>query len=77
MRADKVIEEASRLPEPDRIRLAERLLATLDGDPDEDAAELWAQEIARRSKEIEQGLVQPVPWSEVRAAAVRKASGRD
>lgn len=76
MNADTVIEEATRLPEPDRIRLAERVLATLDGEPDEDAAELWGREIARRSREIEQGLVTPIPWSEVKAAALRKARGR-
>ncbi|MBI4613523.1 MAG: addiction module protein [Planctomycetes bacterium] len=75
MKVDKVIEEATRLPESDRIRLAERVLATPNGEPDEEAGELWAREIARRSREIEQGLVEPIPWSEVREAAARKARG--
>ncbi len=76
MKPEEVIEEATRLSESDRIRLAERILATLDGVPDDDASELWAREIERRSSEIELGAVRPIPWSEVRAAAVRKARDR-
>ncbi len=72
--AKKLLEEALRLPESERLRLAERLLATFDGDPDPDAAEAWEEEIARRSRDIEDGLVEPIPWSEVKGAT-RKASG--
>ena len=68
----RVLAEALRLPETERLRLVERLLATVQGEADPDAAEAWAQEIARRSREIEQGIVTPIPWSEVKAAA-RKA----
>lgn len=70
----KLLEEALRLPEGERLRLAERLLATFDGAPDPDAAEAWGREIARRSREIEDGLVEPIPWSEVKRAA-RKVRG--
>ncbi len=70
----KLLEEALRLPGSERLRLAERLLATIDGDPDPDAAEAWEEEIARRSRDIEDGLVEPIPWSEVKGAA-RKARG--
>jgi putative addiction module component (TIGR02574 family) len=72
--AKRLLEEALRLPGRERLRLAESLLANFDGDPDPDAAEAWAEEIARRSREIEEGLVEPIPWSEVKAAA-RKARG--
>ncbi len=72
--AKKLLEEALRLTESERLRLAERLLATFDGEPDPDAAEAWEKEIARRSREIEEGLVEPIPWSEVKAAA-QKARG--
>jgi putative addiction module component (TIGR02574 family) len=75
-KTEKLIEQATKLPEADRIRLAERILATLDGEPDSGAAEAWAQEIERRSREIELGLVLPVPWSEVKEAAARKARER-
>ena len=64
--AKKLLEAALRLPDRERLRLAERLLATFDGDPDPDAAEAWEAEIARRSREIEAGLVAPIPWSEVK-----------
>ena len=70
----KLLEEALRLPGSERLRLAERLLATCDGGPDSGAAEAWEQEIARRSRDIEDGLVEPIPWSEVKVAA-RKARG--
>jgi len=70
----KVLEAALRLPGSERLRLAERLLATFDGDPDPETAEAWEKEIARRSRDIEEGLVEPIPWSEVKGAA-RKARG--
>ena len=72
--SEKLLQEALRLPGSERLRLAERLLATFDGEPDPDAAEAWEEEIARRSRDIEEGLVKPVPWSEVKRAA-RKARG--
>jgi putative addiction module component (TIGR02574 family) len=70
----RLLEEALQLPGNERLRLAERLLATCDGDPDTDAAEAWELEIAQRSRDIEDGLVKPNPWSEVKVAA-RKARG--
>ena len=70
----KLLQEALQLPESERLRLAERLLATCGGEPDPGAAEAWEEEIARRSREIEDGLVEPIPWSEVKGAA-RKARG--
>ncbi len=75
-KTEKLIEEVAKLPEADRIRLAERVLASLDGEPDRGAGEEWAREIERRSREIEQGLAKPVPWSEVKKTAVRKARER-
>jgi len=75
-KTEKLFKEARSLSEADRIRLAERILATLDGEPDGDAAQAWAQEMERRSRDIEQGLVEPVPWSEVKKTAARKARAR-
>ena len=71
---DRLLKEALQLPGKERLRLAERLLATFDGEPDPNAAEAWEKEIRRRSRDIEEGLVEPIPWSEVKAAA-RKARG--
>ena len=74
--AEKLIEQVVKLPETERIRVAEQILASLDGQVDVDAASVWAEEIARRSREIEEGSVEPIPWTEVKAAA-RKAIERD
>jgi putative addiction module component (TIGR02574 family) len=78
MKADlqKVLDEASKLTEAERLRLAERLLSTIDGEPDTDAAAAWAAEIERRTKQIERGEVEPVPWSEVRASLPRGKRGQ-
>lgn len=72
----KLLEEAPRLPGGERLRLAERLLATCDGDPDPEAAQAWEDEIARRSRAIERGLVEPIPWSDVKDAARRSRGAR-
>jgi putative addiction module component (TIGR02574 family) len=70
--ADKVIADAERLTADERTRVVERLLASLDGPPDPDAAAAWVEEISRRSREIDAGLVEPVPWSEVKARVERR-----
>ncbi len=46
--AQRVLEEALRLRANDRARLAAELLASLD-EQEEDVAEAWAVEIARRA----------------------------
>lgn len=71
MKIEELIQQASELSESERVRLAEHVLATLDGPPDADAAEAWAAEVQRRSREIEEGRVQPIPWTEVKSAARR------
>ncbi len=70
----RLLDEALRVPESERFRLAEHLLATFDGEPDPDAAEAWEVAIARRSRGMEEGLVDPVLWSAVKRAA-RKGRG--
>jgi putative addiction module component (TIGR02574 family) len=72
----KLVEEVRRLPDDDRIRLVEQILAMLEPDSDRDLAEAWSEEIERRSREIEQGAVRGVLWSEVKDVARRRASGR-
>jgi putative addiction module component (TIGR02574 family) len=46
-RIEAIIEEAERLPVPDRVRLVEHLLATLDK-PDPEIDRAWAEECKRR-----------------------------
>lgn len=55
------------LPPPEREKLAERLLASLDRDPEIEAA--WDEEIRRRIEAFEAGLYEEIPAEEVLAEA--------
>jgi putative addiction module component (TIGR02574 family) len=57
--------EALQLPPADRARLVERLIASLDADPE--VEEAWAAEVERRNAEIESGAVSLIPGSEALA----------
>ena len=60
--ADKKLEdEALKLPPRARARLAQRLIASLDGQPDEDAERLWLIEAQRRAAELASGKVKGIP----------------
>ena len=58
-------ERARGLAPEDRARLAEELLASLEGaqDPEVDAA--WDEEIRKRIAEVESGVVKLMPADEV------------
>ena len=71
-----LLNAALRLPEPDQVELAVELLAHLEGEVDEDVDAAWAAEIERRTREIERGLVKPIPWSVVKRAAVRRTRAK-
>ena len=47
--------EALQLPAAERAQLVEKLIASLDIDPE--IEEAWAQEVERRNAEIENGAV--------------------
>jgi putative addiction module component (TIGR02574 family) len=53
---------ALQLTPADRARLVERLIATLDADPE--VEEAWAVEVERRQAEIENGTVSLLPGPE-------------
>ncbi len=61
--------EALQLPEVDRARLIERLIASLDTDPKVENA--WAEEVERRLAAIENGtaawLTGPETLNEIKA----------
>ena len=65
------MKEAMELPDRERASLIDRLLATLDPEKDSDADQAWAMEIERRGAELEQGIVEPLAWEEVRKKALR------
>jgi putative addiction module component (TIGR02574 family) len=56
---------ALHLPPADRARLVERLIATLDIDPE--IEEAWAAEVERRQAEVESGAVSLLPGPETLA----------
>lgn len=68
---DTVLQAALELPEEDRARLAASLLGSLESADEASVEEAWAAEIARRSREYDEGNVTPIPWSQVRES-VRK-----
>lgn len=69
---DTLLQQALALPEAERENLVHALIPTL---PDSEPGSLhpeWAEEINRRSAEYDAGLVQGVPWEQVRDDARRK-----
>lgn len=64
---DRIFQDALQLPQQDRAVLAGRLIESLEDETDDgDVAPAWAEEIARRLREIDDGKVTPVPWEEAR-----------
>jgi putative addiction module component (TIGR02574 family) len=62
---ETIEQEALTLSDADRTQLIERLLASLDPDPEIDGA--WLVEAKRRDEEIESGEVKALPGEEVLA----------
>ena len=65
---DDVTMQALRLPAEERAELASVLLASLDGEPEDDPAEverLWIEEVERRLEELRSGKVKGIPAEEV------------
>lgn len=62
----KLLEEALELPERSRADLAAALLESLEPEADEGVETAWAEEIARRLRDVESGAVKPIPWEEAR-----------
>jgi putative addiction module component (TIGR02574 family) len=56
---------ALHLSTGERARLVERLITSLDADPE--VEEAWAAEIERRQAQIESGAVSPLPGPETLA----------
>ena len=74
--ADEVLKDALELPVEARAALVDSLLDSLDTAVDPDAEKLWQAEILRRAREIDEGSVQLVPWSELRSQLTREADER-
>jgi putative addiction module component (TIGR02574 family) len=66
-RARKLYEEALELPLTERAELAADLLASLDGEADQDLEAAWATEIERRVQAAIANPEDDVAWEDVRA----------
>jgi putative addiction module component (TIGR02574 family) len=64
-RVETLEAEALQLSAAERARLVERLIASLDIDPE--VEEAWAAEVERRNAEIESGAVATIPGPEALA----------
>lgn len=62
---EEILKAALALPPGMRAMLADHLLTSLDGDDQKRIDALWAEEAERRMKEIEDGVVTPIPGEEV------------
>ena len=62
---EEIISAALSLPPGTRAMLAEHLLESLDTEDQKRIDALWAEEAERRDKEIEDGVVTPIPGEEV------------
>ena len=63
---EKLLEDAMKLGLPERAELAAELIASLDGEPDQDTEAAWAAEIERRAIRARSGDDTGTPWAEVR-----------
>ena len=63
---EEVLEQALTLDEKGRASVAGALIESLHEQVDPEAEEAWDAEIERRVQEIDLGLVEMTPWSEVR-----------
>ena len=63
--AEKILAEALTLGMHERADVAAKLIASLDGEPDEEVEAAWAAEVERRIQDVEAGRVKLVPWQNV------------
>jgi hypothetical protein len=68
---DEALKHALSLDVRDRTALAERLLASLEELPEEEAERLWAEEAQRRSETYRDGRARAVRAEEVHEKAER------
>ena len=75
--AESLIKHALEMPDAERARIAQRLIASLEKTPDLAIEEAWQQEIAGRIREVDSGEVTCIPWEVVRDRLYRNADAKD
>jgi putative addiction module component (TIGR02574 family) len=76
MSTEELLAQVLRLPRPDRARLAEELLSSLEEADQEEVAAAWAPELERRSREVAEGRVQTVAWGTARTEILQELEER-
>jgi putative addiction module component (TIGR02574 family) len=67
VQAEELSEQLLALPRDDRAQLARRLIASLETEtePSEKVEAAWREEIARRTRELDEDLVETIPADQV------------
>jgi putative addiction module component (TIGR02574 family) len=68
---EELVQRARALSAPDRARIADELLASLDEDSDSESEAAWEQEIRRRVDEIKSGKAKLISAEQVFAETAR------
>src|SRR5207302_2818140 len=74
---DRLLEDALTLSEKERAQLAQLLLDSLEPEPTDEVRKAWDEEIARRVKEMDDGIDPGIPAEEVLAKLRAKSQRRD
>lgn len=69
MTLEAILDAALTLSNEQRADLADRLLDSIPEGRTDTLHPAWREAIARRSAEMDAGLVTPIPWEEVRRTA--------
>jgi putative addiction module component (TIGR02574 family) len=75
-RAREVLENALQLTLEERASLVSELIASIDGEPDDDAERAWAAEIERRARRAIAGETTGSDWDMVQARIENKLPPR-
>jgi len=63
---EAVLDRVLALPEKDRARLLDALIASEGPEPAVRTDAEWAEVYERRAREVDEGRVRPIPWEEMR-----------
>lgn len=69
-KVEAIATEATQLERQERVAIIEKLLESLEAGPSEDpteVAKIWGNDLRRRSLELKNGVVQAIPWDQVKA----------
>jgi putative addiction module component (TIGR02574 family) len=72
----EIEQEIRALPDVEKERLLRALLEELDGPPEPGVEQAWLDEIQRRSRELDAGVVKSIPADEVFARIRAKLARR-